>query len=170
MSIFEAEIQSLSEETSSVRQKSTKLKELINTINVKQESLDQLLEENSVTLDSKLNFNICQLKSTSESFLELINEFSMGQLNKSKMDTFQSTLQASNLTNLTSNSNFSSTSLLHTYTLFKEKFQIESKQEADEFTEENKATFKKLLNWNEFNDQKVLFENFTQVKLNFFYP
>lgn len=168
VSVFESEIESLRKETSSTREQSANLKEIVSTIHVKQENIDQLLEENSHTLESTLSFNICQLKSTSESILELINEFNMDQLNKTRSDTtYQSALQ-SNLTGLSTTNNFSSTSLLQTYTLFKEKFQVELKQEQDEFTDKNKAAFKILLNWNDFNGQKCLFENLTQVKAYFF--
>lgn len=158
---LEKEINALKEVTSTTADKSRELKELNQMINEKQLKLDQLLDENTQSLDSTIQFNICQMKSSSEALLELINAFNSDQFNKTRSDM---TLQ-SNMTTLNNQNQFNlnPNNLIQQYNQFKLKFQAVNNQRVDEFTPENRSSFKKLFNYAEYKDQKGLFDQFLSV-------
>lgn len=142
----------------------------------KQIQLDQLLEKSTQSLDSKLQFNICQIKATSESLLELISIFNNCQSANSNQ-TFQSGNQTTvfqpNMTNLTNqtqlqqqqNAFLTTNCLVQTFNKFKSKFQLDNQSPVDqsEFPPETRQLFKRLFSYSEYQDKKGLFDQFVQA-------
>jgi hypothetical protein len=126
LNFLKSESANLQEISDSTDRKALKIRQLMDGICAKQIKLDQLLDESAQSLDSKLQFNVCQIKAASESLLELISVFNNCQ--SLSQTGFQPNVSAANGRAPQNNTFLTTNCLVQTFNRLKAKFQLDGNQ------------------------------------------